>query len=136
MAERIAKDLVAASATALVLAILQKGPSYGYAIIQDVRALSGGELEWSEGMLYPVLHRMEDQGLIASYEERGDTGRKRRYYKLLADGRRALVDELQRTMPAAEALTEAARRLGDPKAIAREHARVRTPFGTKLSRAR
>ena len=91
--ERIAKDLVAASATALVLAILQKGPSYGYAIIQDVRTLSGGDLEWSEGMLYPVLHRMEDQGLIESYEERGDTGRKRRYYRLLSDGRRALAEE-------------------------------------------
>lgn len=91
--ERIGKDLVAASATPLLLAILQKGPSYGYAIIQEVRALSGGELEWSEGMLYPVLHRLEDQGLIESYEERGDTGRKRKYYRLRADGRRALAQE-------------------------------------------
>jgi DNA-binding PadR family transcriptional regulator len=93
MRDRIAKDLVAASATPLVLSILHKGPSYGYAIIQDVRTLSGGGLEWSEGMLYPVLHRMEDQGLIESYEERGETGRKRRYYRLLAAGRRALAEE-------------------------------------------
>jgi PadR family transcriptional regulator, regulatory protein PadR len=91
--ERIGKDLVAASATPLLLAILQKGPSYGYAIIQEVRELSGGELEWSEGMLYPVLHRLENQGLVESYEERGDTGRKRRYYLLRADGRRALAEE-------------------------------------------
>ena len=91
--ERIAKDLVAASATALVLAILQKGPSYGYAIIHEVRELSGGELEWSEGMLYPVLHRLEDQGLIESYEERGETGRKRKYYRLRPEGRRALAEE-------------------------------------------
>ena len=91
--ERIGKDLVAASATPLLLAILQRGPSYGYAIIQEVRTLSGGELEWSEGMLYPVLHRLEDQGLIESYEERGDTGRKRRYYRLRPDGRRALAEE-------------------------------------------
>lgn len=90
---RIAKDLVAASATALVLAILQKGASYGYAIIQEVRALSGGELEWSEGMLYPVLHRMEDAGLIESFEERGENGRKRKYYRLRPDGRRALAEE-------------------------------------------
>ena len=60
--ERIAKDLVAASATALILSILSRSDSYGYAIIQEVRELSGGELEWSEGMLYPVLHRMEDRG--------------------------------------------------------------------------
>ena len=91
--QKIDKELVAASATALLLAILQKGPSYGYAIIQEVRELSGGELEWSEGMLYPVLHRMEDQELIESYEERGENGRKRKYYRLRPDGRRALAEE-------------------------------------------
>jgi len=91
--ERIAKDLVAASATPLLLAILEKGPSYGYAIIQAVRELSGGALEWSEGMLYPVLHRLEDQELIESYEERGETGRKRKYYRLRPSGKRALVEE-------------------------------------------
>jgi PadR family transcriptional regulator, regulatory protein PadR len=90
--ERIGKDLVAASATPLLLAVLHDGPSYGYAIIQQVRELSGGELEWSEGMLYPVLHRLEEQGLIDSYEQQADTGRKRRYYKLRADGRRALAE--------------------------------------------
>jgi PadR family transcriptional regulator PadR len=105
--ERIAKDLVAASATALLLAILQKGPSYGYAIIQEVRALSGGELEWSEGMLYPVLHRLEDQGLIESYEDRGDTGRKRKYYRLRPDGRRALAEERRQWDVVQAALTKA-----------------------------
>ena len=90
---KIGKDLVAASATGMVLAILKRGPSYGYAIIQEVRSLSGGDLEWSEGMLYPVLHRMEDQGLIESYQETGETGHKRRYYRLRADGRRALAAE-------------------------------------------
>ena len=90
---RIGKELVAASATPLLLAILQKGPSYGYAIIQEVRELSGGELAWSEGMLYPVLHRLEDQGLIESYEDIGETNRKRRYYRLRPDGRRALAEE-------------------------------------------
>lgn len=105
--ERIGKDLVAASATALVLAILQKGPSYGYAIIQEVKELSGGELAWSEGMLYPVLHRLEDQGLIESYEERGDTGRKRRYYRLRPDGRRALAEERRQWDVVHAALTKA-----------------------------
>ena len=54
----IDKDLVAASATPLVLAILAEGESYGYAILKRVRALSGGELEWTDGMLYPLLHRL------------------------------------------------------------------------------
>ena len=105
--ERIGKDLVAASATPLLLSILQKGPSYGYAIIQEVRELSGGELEWSEGMLYPVLHRLEDQDLIESYEERGDTGRKRKYYRLRPDGRRALAEERRQWVVVSAALTKA-----------------------------
>ena len=104
---RIAKDLVAASATPLLLAILEKGPSYGYAIIQQVRELSGGELAWSEGMLYPVLHRLDDQGLIESYEERGDTGRKRKYYRLRSEGRRALVEERRQWGVVTAALTRA-----------------------------
>jgi len=90
---KIGKDLVAASAAPLVLAILQRGPSYGYALIQAVRELTGGELEWSEGMLYPVLHRLEEHELIESYSERGENGRQRRYYRLRAEGRKALAAE-------------------------------------------
>ena len=55
----IDKDLVAAMATPLVLAILLEGPSYGYAILKRVRELSDGDLEWTDGMLYPLLHRLE-----------------------------------------------------------------------------
>jgi DNA-binding PadR family transcriptional regulator len=104
---KIAKDLVAASATPLVLSILAKGDSYGYAIIQDVRELSGGALEWSEGMLYPVLHRMEDQGLIESFEQRGDNNRIRKYYRLRPDGRRALAEERRQWDVVHAALTKA-----------------------------
>ena len=60
----IGKDLVAASATPLVLAILSDGESYGYAIIKRVDELSGGELQWTDGMLYPVLHRLERNGYV------------------------------------------------------------------------
>jgi PadR family transcriptional regulator, regulatory protein PadR len=91
--KKLARGLIAASAEPMLLAVLQRGPSYGYAIIQQVRELSGGELEWSEGMLYPVLHRLEDADFIESYEERGDNGRTRRYYRLLPAGRRALTEE-------------------------------------------
>ena len=72
-AERIAKDLVAASATALLLSILQSGPSYGYAIIQRVRELSEGEMEWADGMLYPILHRLEKQKFITWETDRHNT---------------------------------------------------------------
>ena len=89
----INKDLVAASSTPLVLAILAEGDSYGYAILQRVRELSGGELEWTDGMLYPVLHRLERAGLVESRWEKAESGRRRKYYRLTEAGREQLAEE-------------------------------------------
>ena len=89
----LAKDMVAASARPLLLSILADGESYGYEIIQKVRELSGGQIEWSDGMLYPVLHRLERDGLIESEWKEADTGRERKYYSLNSDGRKALKVE-------------------------------------------
>jgi len=89
----INKDLVAASSTPLVLAILAEGDSYGYAILQRVRELSGGSLEWTDGMLYPVLHRLERAGLVESRWEKAETGRRRRYYRVTRAGREQLAEE-------------------------------------------
>ncbi len=83
----IDKDLVAASATPLVLAILAEGESYGYAILKQVRALSGGELDWTDGMLYPLLHRLGRLGYVTT-EWRSPEGRRRKYYAITDDGRR------------------------------------------------
>ena len=87
------KDLIAASSTPIVLAILAEGDSYGYAILKRVRELSGGEMEWTDGMLYPVLHRLERLGHVAARWEEGDTGRKRKYYHITRGGRRQLIEE-------------------------------------------
>ena len=76
------KDLVAASAVPLILSILQQGDSYGYAIIQKVRELSGGDMEWADGMLYPILHRLEKRRLVEAYWGTAENGRKRKYYRL------------------------------------------------------
>ena len=92
----LGKDLVAASATPLVLAILAEGESYGYAIIKRVAELSGGHLNWTDGMLYPVLHRLERNGLIASKWGASESGRRRNYYRLTKDGRRELEAERRR----------------------------------------
>jgi DNA-binding PadR family transcriptional regulator len=86
----IRKELVAASAEPLILSLLDRGESYGYAIIQEVKARSGGKLQWTDGMLYPVLHRMEQRGLIRARWGESDTGRKRKYYSLKQDGKRAM----------------------------------------------
>ena len=84
------KELVAASSVPLVLSILSEGDSYGYAIIQRVRELSGGKIEWTDGMLYPVLHWLEDQELVTSRWMESETGRKRKVYTLKSQGRKAL----------------------------------------------
>ncbi len=101
----ISKELTAASTKPLVLAVLSKGESYGYAIIQHVREQSGGKLEWSEGMLYPVLHRMEEEKLILASWKVGDNGRKRKYYRLSASGTRAIEKEQQQWFAVHETLT-------------------------------
>jgi DNA-binding PadR family transcriptional regulator len=87
----LGKDLVAASATPLVLAILAEGDSYGYAIIKRVAELSGGHLQWTDGMLYPVLHRLERQGYVAARWEDAESGRRRKYYRITNAGRRQLA---------------------------------------------
>jgi DNA-binding PadR family transcriptional regulator len=86
------KDLVAASAVPLVLGILANGESYGYAILARVRELSDGRLAWKDGMLYPVLHRMERQGWVVASERDSKDGRRRRYYRITASGRRCLAE--------------------------------------------
>jgi DNA-binding PadR family transcriptional regulator len=89
---KLPKDLVAASAVPLILSILADGENYGYTILERVRELSSGEIEWTDGMLYPVLHRLETQGLVRARWAVSDAGRKRKYYALTAAGRRALAE--------------------------------------------
>ena len=92
----LSKELVAASTVPLVLSVLSKGESYGYELIQSVRELSGGKIEWTEGMLYPVLHWMERENLIESeWRTAEDSGRRRRYYRIRKEGRKALQSEQQ-----------------------------------------
>ena len=86
----LSKELVAASATPMILSVLGRGESYGYAIIQEIRDLSDRQIEWTDGMLYPVLHRLERQGCIAAKWVDSETGRRRKYYRITKDGRALL----------------------------------------------
>jgi PadR family transcriptional regulator, regulatory protein PadR len=89
----INKDLIAASSTPIVLAILCEDDSYGYAILQRVRELSGGRMEWTDGMLYPVLHRLERLGHVEARWEVAKTGRRRKYYRITSSGQAQLSEE-------------------------------------------
>jgi len=89
----INKDLTAASSTPIILAILAQGESYGYAILQRVREISDGNLQWTDGMLYPVLHRLERLGYIQARWELPGTGRRRKYYGISRQGLEQLETE-------------------------------------------
>jgi DNA-binding PadR family transcriptional regulator len=102
----LSKELVAASTVPLVLSVLTEGETYGYALIQCVRELSGGKIEWTEGMLYPVLHWMQGEKLIESEWREAESGRKRKYYRLLKEGRKALQQEQEQWLTVHQTLTK------------------------------
>jgi len=93
MAE-LSKDLIAASATPLILSILSVEESYGYQIIKKITEISDDRIHWKEGTLYPVLHKMEKSGIINSKWKVADNGRKRKYYQINKKGKKILDDEL------------------------------------------
>ncbi len=104
---RIGKDLVAASAVPLVLAILDEGESYGYAILKRINELSGGALEWTDGMLYPLLHRLDRLGYVEARWIEPEGGRRRRYYRITPAGRNTLAEQRRQWEVVASALQNA-----------------------------
>lgn len=76
----------------LILHVLANGDNHGYQIAKQIKGMSGDVLDFKEGTLYPTLHNLEQQGLIAGYE-RNENGRTRRYYRLTEDGRGSLQAE-------------------------------------------
>ena len=103
---RIAKDLVAASATPLVLGILAEEESYGYAILKEIGERSGGRLEWTEGLLYPLLHRLERLGHVESTWRTPEGGRRRKYYRITDEGRAELAEQHKQWTAVVDALQD------------------------------
>jgi DNA-binding PadR family transcriptional regulator len=89
----LSRELAGASARPIILSILASRESYGYAILNRIDDLSGGELSWDDSTLYPVLHRLENDGLLSSSWRTADNGRRRKYYRLTSKGREALDTE-------------------------------------------
>jgi DNA-binding PadR family transcriptional regulator len=100
----LSRELVAASTQPLVLGLLAEGESYGYELIQRIKDHSGGRIEWSEGMLYPFLHWMENEGLIESEWKTAESGRRRKYYRLSRKGGKELKAERERWLTVHETL--------------------------------
>jgi DNA-binding PadR family transcriptional regulator len=103
---KVAKDLVAASATPMVLGILAEGESYGYAILKRINELSGGELDWTEGLLYPLLHRLERLGHVESTWHAVAGERRRKYYRVTEQGLAELAEQRRQWDTVVDALKE------------------------------
>lgn len=101
----ISKALVAASTKPMILSILLEKENYGYQIIQRVKMVSGGRLEWSDGMLYPVLHRLEKEGHVLARWRISEKGRRRKYYRITDSGREELARERDEWTSVHRALT-------------------------------
>jgi PadR family transcriptional regulator, regulatory protein PadR len=93
--KRISKELMGASSIPIILSILEHGDSYGYEIMQKVRTLSKGTIEWKEGSIYPVLKKLENTGLIESYWNVEGVQRPRKYYAIKKDGKKQLQREIE-----------------------------------------
>lgn len=115
----IDKDLVAASATPLVLGILADGESYGYAILKRVNELSGGQMQWTDGMLYPLLHRLERLGYVSASWGVSDSGRRRKHYAISDAGREMLAERRAQWDVVADALNQVWRSVQLPAAAER-----------------
>lgn len=100
----IDKELIAATSASITLSILNEADSYGYKIIQRVAELTHGELEWTEAMLYPVLHRLEERELVKSYWQTPPTGRKRKYYSITDTGHQLIEDKKRQWAVVADVL--------------------------------
>jgi PadR family transcriptional regulator, regulatory protein PadR len=87
-----------------VLAILAEGESYGYAILKRVRSLSDGDFEWTDGMLYPLLHRLSRLGYVTTEWRTPPEGRRRKYYAITDEGRAALADQQRQWSAVSRAL--------------------------------
>ncbi|MFK7846719.1 MAG: PadR family transcriptional regulator [Rhodothermales bacterium] len=100
----IPKALVAASIKPFVLTILASGDNYGYAIIQRVKTLTGEQIKWTTSTLYPVLHSLENKGLLESYWQSSEGGPRRKYYQLTAKGQKVMQQEKQQWLDVHTAL--------------------------------
>lgn len=92
---RLKKQMLDGNVETLLMTVLEDGTSYGYAIVRELNERAEGLLKLGEGTIYPVLHRMEEKGLISAHWQLAENGRQRKYYRLTPKGHRALAENRQ-----------------------------------------
>ncbi len=98
------KGLIAGSTTLLVLKLLEHKDMYGYQMIEELAKKSDQTFHLKAGTLYPILHGLEQNGMVTSYDEQADGGRLRKYYRLTSKGKGQLADKKQEWMKYAQAV--------------------------------
>ncbi len=102
--EKLRKQTLDGNVETLLLAILESGPSYGYAITKDLEKKAQGILKLGEGTIYPVLHRLEDKELIVAKWVEAENSRPRKYYRLTPKGKKALAENVTQWQLMAEVM--------------------------------
>lgn len=87
------KGLMAGSGTMLILSLLEGGDMYGYQMIEELSRRSNDLFQMKEGTLYPILHGLERDKCLSSYQQEAPTGRVRKYYRLTRRGKKLLDDK-------------------------------------------
>ena len=87
------KGLIAGSSTMLVLSLMEKEDMYGYQMIEELSRRSNDTFQMKEGTLYPILHALEKERYLTSYQQEAPSGRKRKYYKLTGRGAQVLAEK-------------------------------------------
>ena len=86
------KGLMAGSSTMLILSLLEGTDMYGYQMIEELSRRSNDTFQMKEGTLYPILHTLEKEKCLTSYQQEAPTGRQRKYYRITRKGQQ-LLDE-------------------------------------------
>jgi|SRR5680860_467338 len=93
---KIDKGLLGGGTLLLVLSLLEEADRYGYEIIKELETRSDKTFQYKEGTLYPVLHKLENNGYVTSYMVKAESGKKRKYYQITAKGKKQLIEEKEK----------------------------------------
>ena len=105
---KLDKGLVGGSTVLLVLTLLAEKDYYGYEIIKLLEESSNKTFEFKEGSLYPVLHRLENEGFVVSYREKSESGKERKYYHITPTGMELLGEEKEQWIVFSKAVNRVA----------------------------
>lgn len=86
----VSKELLKGTTTLLIMQLLSEGDKYGYEMTKALEEKSDNLFQLKEGTLYPILHALENEGMIEAYWEETTSARKRKYYRLTKSGEKGL----------------------------------------------